>query len=77
MIQSTQRKMLRLIIQKNRKYKNRTQDKNEVKVKQGVRKPENEKDGEEGKENHGALKTKLLMETASTQIAIKTVTSPS
>ena len=35
-----------------------------------------EKDGEE-KETTEALKTKLLKESAQTQIAIKTVTSPS
>ena len=53
MIQSTQRKMLRLIMQTKRKYKKKTQDKNgELKV--GVRKLEKEKDGGEEKENHGS-----------------------
>ena len=54
MIQSTQRKMLRLIIQIKRKYKKKTQDKNEENVKEGVRNLEKEKDGEEEKENHGS-----------------------
>ena len=58
MIQSTQRKMLRLVIQTKRKYKKKTQDKNEEKVKEGVSKPEEEKDGEEEKE-------KLVSETQS------------
>ena len=34
MVQSTQRKMLRLIIQTKRKYKKKTKDKNEEKVKE-------------------------------------------
>ena len=47
MIQSTQRKMLRLLIQTKRKYKKKTQDKNEKKVKGHVRRK-----GEEEQENH-------------------------
>ena len=53
MIQSTQRKMLRFIIQTRRTYTKKTQN-NEVKVEEGVRKPETEKDGGEEKENHGS-----------------------
>ena len=53
LIQATQRKMFRLIIQTKRKYKKKTQDKNENKVIEEVGKPENEEDGEEEKENNG------------------------
>ena len=53
MIQSTQRKMLRLIIHTQVKYKTKTQGRNENKVME-VGKPDKEKDGEEEKENNGS-----------------------
>ena len=53
MIQSTHRKMLRLIIQTKRTYK-KTQSKDENKVIEEVGKPENEKDGKEDNENLGS-----------------------
>ena len=46
--------MLRLIIQPKRKYKRKTQDKNENKVIEEVGKPEKEKDGGEEKANNGS-----------------------
>ena len=49
-----------------RKYKKKTQDKNESKVIEEVGKPENEKDGEEERESNGSPKVKLVMETAQT-----------
>ena len=69
--------MLRLIIQTKRKYKKKTQDKNEEKVKEGVRKLKQRKMEKKKKKIMEALKMKLLMQTAQTQISIKTVTSPS
>ena len=53
MIQSTQHKMLCLIIQTKRKYK-KTQSKDENKVTEEVGKPKNEKDGKEDEENLGS-----------------------
>ena len=53
MIQSTQRKTLRLIIQTKRKYKKK-QSKDENKVIEEVGILKNEKDGKEDKENLGS-----------------------
>ena len=82
MIQPTQRKMFRFIIQPKRQVKTKTQDNNEDIVTEEVGKQENEKDDEEKKKKKkkktmGTLKMKLMMETAQTKTAIKTATSPS
>ena len=53
MIQSTQRKMLRLIIHTKVKYKTKTLGRYENKVIE-VGKPDKKKDGEEEKENNGS-----------------------
>ena len=76
-IQSMHRKMLRFIIQTKRKYKKKSQDKNEDIVTEKFENQENEKDEEEKKNTMETLKMKLMMETAQTQTAIKTATSPS
>ena len=55
MIQSTQRKMLRLIIQTKRKDRKKAQDKNGKKVKEEVGKPAKVKDGHEKKEKSRKL----------------------
>ena len=53
MIRSTQRKMLRLIVQTKRKHKNKTQNYKEGKEPENDKQPQNEKgDDEEGKESH-------------------------
>ena len=51
MVQLTQRKMLRLIIQTNRRYKKKTRSKNENKAKEEIGKLEKMEDGKEDEEN--------------------------
>ena len=74
-IQSTHRKMLRLIIQTKRQYKMKTQNKNKEKMKEGITKPEKKTMEKKRQKTTEAPKTKLLMVTAQTQVSIKTVTS--
>ena len=54
MTQSTQRKVLRLVVQTKRKYKKKIQSSNEEKGQGGLKKKGKEKDGEEEKQHHGS-----------------------
>ena len=51
MIQSTQRKMLRFIMQTKRRYKKKTRSKNENKAKEAIGELEKMEDGKEDEEN--------------------------